>query len=166
MPNLLPVVLTTTLWFLYKTTSQGKKEPKLTTLITLSDILYGAPLLFNIYIRDMFYDIDNCDIASYSDDNTTYTNDFSLQEVIQKLKLITNNLREWFENNHMKANIDKCHLLVTRDTNETATGGEFDTKTSRKEKFLVSKYIPNFLLKIIFLPFAKVCKSYKFYGSS
>ena len=90
---------------------------------TYSDILHGLPqgsilglLLFNIYISDMFYDIDNYDIASYAEDNTAYTSDFNLEEVIQKLKVITNNLFEWFKNNQMKANANKCHLLVTRDT--------------------------------------------------
>ena len=63
----------------------------------------------------MFYDIDKCDIASYADDNTPYITDFNLEEVIQKLELTTNNLFEWFKNNHMKANADKCHLLVTRN---------------------------------------------------
>ena len=55
---------------------------------TYSDILYGVPqgstlgpLLFNIYISDMFYDIDICDIASYADDNTPYTSDFNLVEI-------------------------------------------------------------------------------------
>ena len=44
---------------------------------TYFDILHGVPqgsilgpLLFNIYISDMFYDIDLRDIASYADDNT------------------------------------------------------------------------------------------------
>ena len=50
----------------------------------------------------MFYDIDLCDIASYAD-NTAYTSDFNLEEVLQKLELTTSNLFEWFENNHMKA---------------------------------------------------------------
>ena len=37
----------------------------------------------------MFYDIDNCDIASYADDGTPYTSDFNLEEVIKKLELTT-----------------------------------------------------------------------------
>ena len=54
-------------------------------------------LLFSIDISDMFYDIDECDIASYADDNTPYTSDFNLEEVIQKLELTSNNLFEWFK---------------------------------------------------------------------
>ena len=59
----------------------------------------------------MFYDIHKCDIASYTDDNTQYTSNFNLEEVIQKLELTTNNLFEWFKNNYMKANVGKCDLL-------------------------------------------------------
>ena len=87
----------------------------------------------------MFYDIDICDIASYADDNTQYTSDFNLEEVIPKLKLTTKRLFEWFKNNHMKANADKCHLLVTRDTDVTAKIGEFDVKNSREKKLRGAK---------------------------
>ena len=51
-----------------------------------------GPLPFNNYISDKFYDIDNCDIASYIDDKTPYTNDFNLEQEIQELEIITNNL--------------------------------------------------------------------------
>ena len=34
----------------------------------------------------------------------------------------------------MKANTDKCHLLVTRNTDVTAKIGEFDVKNSWEEK--------------------------------
>ena len=86
---------------------------------TYTDIIYGVPqgsiLLFNIYISD----VNNCDIASHADDNTPYISDFDLEEVIQKLKFITNNFFERFKKNHMNANADKCHLLVSRDTDVT-----------------------------------------------
>ena len=84
----------------------------------------------------MFYHIDKCDIASYVDDNTPYTSDFNLEEVIQKLELTTSNLFEWFINNHMKAYAYKCHLLVSRDTDVTAKIREFVVKNSREEKLL------------------------------
>ena len=89
-----------------------------------------------IWCPTRFYDIDKCDIASYADDNTQYTSNFNLEEVIQKLELTTNNLFEWFKNNHMKANVGKCDLLVTRDTDVTAKITDFDVKNSREEKLL------------------------------
>ena len=113
------------------------------TYITYSDILYGvpqgsilSPLIFNIYISDMFYDIDKCDVSSYADDITTYNSDFNLEEVMQKLELTTNNLCECFKNIHMKANVDQCHLLVTRYTDVTTKIGDFDVRNSREEKLL------------------------------
>ena len=36
----------------------------------------------------------------------------------------------------MKANAEKWHLLVTRDTDVTAKIGEFDVKNSREEKLI------------------------------
>ena len=87
----------------------------------------------------MSYDIDICDIASYADDNTPYSSDFNLEEVIQKLELTTNNLFEWLKNNHMKAKADKCHLLVTRDIDITAKIEELDVKDSRELKLLGAK---------------------------
>ena len=133
-----------TLVFIQSYLSERQQRTKVNNAYnTYSDILHGLPqgsilglLLFNIYISDMFYDIDNYDIASYADDNTAYTSDFNLEEVIQKLKVITNNLFEWFKNNHMKANANKCHLLVTRDTDVTTKtleklfGVKIDTKLS------------------------------------
>ena len=121
----------------------------------------------------MSYDIDICDIASYADDNTPYSSDFNLEEVIQKLELTTNNFFEWFKNNHMKPNADKCHLLVTRDTDVTVKIGEFDVHNSREEKLLGVKTCQAFFRKSCFFPLQKgkpkvTCtrKSSKFSGSS
>ena len=143
--------------------SEKQQRTKVTSAYnTYSDLLYDAPqgsilgpLLFNIYISDMFYDIDLCDIASYAEDNTPYTSDFNLEEVIQKLELTTNNFFEWFKNNHMKPNADKCHLLVTRDTDVTVKIGEFDVTNSREEKLLGVKIDSKLYFENMFFSFSK-----------
>ena len=101
--------------------SNRKQRTKINdAYIKYCEILFGVPqdsilgpLLFNIYICDMFYDINDCDIASYADDNTPYASSSNLDALIDKLEESSNNLFQRFRNNHMTANVAKCHLLVT-----------------------------------------------------
>ena len=37
----------------------------------------------------------------------------NLDAIINKLKESTNNFFRWFRNNHLKANVDRCSILVT-----------------------------------------------------
>ena len=52
-------------------------------------------------------------VIRYTEDNTSYNFSFSLDNVISNLEKFTNSLLNWFRENHMKANADKCHLLVS-----------------------------------------------------
>ena len=95
--------------------------------------MFGAPqgsisglLLFDIYMLDMFYDVNDCDIVSYVDDNTSYTSSSNLDAVINKLEESTNNLFQWFRNNRMSANVDKCHFLYTVNYVVSETINEFE----------------------------------------
>ena len=71
-----------------------------------------------------------------ADGKTPYTSDFNWEEVKQKLEWTTDNLFEWFKNNHIKSKADKCQSLVTRDTDVTVKIGEFDVKNSKEEELL------------------------------
>ena len=82
----------------------------------------------------MFYDTDDCDIASYADDNTPYASSSNLDALINKLEESTNNLFQWFTNNYMKVNANKCELLVTGNYEASANFNEFEIESSKKEK--------------------------------
>ena len=45
-------------------------------------------------------------------------------------------MSQWFRNNHMKANADKCHLLVTGNYEVSPNINEFEIESSKKEKLL------------------------------
>ena len=84
----------------------------------------------------MFYDINDCDIASDADYNTPYASSGNLDAAMNKLEESTNNLFEWFINNHMKANADKYHFLVTGNYEVSANINELEIESSKKEKLL------------------------------
>ena len=76
------------------------------------------------------------------EDNTPYNFDFNKQlgNVISNLEKSTNSLLNWFRENHMKANSDKCHLLVSSDERCTAKIEDFSIKNSTEEKLLGVKF--------------------------
>ena len=72
-----------------------------------------GPLLFNIHIADLFDFLPDVDIANFADDSTPYVTNIDINEGINDIERITSTLIEWFSNNYMKANPDKCHLLTS-----------------------------------------------------
>ena len=83
----------------------------------LSGVPQGSilgPLLFNIYICDMFFETPkNIDFAGYADDNTPYTCSSNIDEVLENLQGALEQLLQWFSANHLVANAGKCHLLTS-----------------------------------------------------
>ena len=89
--------------------------------VPLGSIL--GPLLFNIFIHDIFYFISDIDIANYADDNTPYATEISMTSLLETLEMETNVLLYWFRVNEMKPNEDKCHLLVINHGNVSVNLG-------------------------------------------
>ena len=50
--------------------------------------------------------------AVYADDTTPYALNSKLENIFRLLEENAGKLFDWFSNNYLKANPDKCHLLV------------------------------------------------------
>ena len=79
-----------------------------------------GPLLFNIYINDLFFLTEKTNVCNYADDTTFYACDSDLQYLISRLKHDSVLAIEWFKCNYMKLNQDKCHLLTLVHKYESA----------------------------------------------
>ena len=71
-----------------------------------------GPLLFNIYLNDLFFFLKDVGICNFADDTTTYISDESLENVLKSLEKNSMLAIRWFENDYMKLNTDKCRLIV------------------------------------------------------
>ena len=107
------------------------------------EILFGVPqgfivgpLLFNIFLCDLFYKMNDTNFASYADDNTPYVSADTIDGVIKRLETASVKLLKWFAENQMKANQDKCHLIVSENENVSMHIGPFEIKNTNCEKLL------------------------------
>ena len=105
----------------------------------LSGVPQGSilgPLLFNIDICDLFFIIEDCDIANYADDNTPYLSGKNVEEVLNGLENVSSNLFQWFTENKLKGNASKCHLLISSGENVLVNVGTSQIKNSDCERLL------------------------------
>ena len=116
----------------FKKTSTGYlkdylNHPKLkikiyNTFSNLTNILRGVPqgsilcpLIFNVFLYDLFLFRSNIKLLSYGDDSTPFAMGGSSElEVINQIKSVVESLTLWFWNNCMKVNPDKFHLFVSK----------------------------------------------------
>ena len=104
------------------------------SLCTQGSIL--GPLLFNIFLCDIFFFCNDIDFASYADDNTPYCIGKTPEEVISQLEKSSKSIFEWFENNELKGNPDKCHLLLSKNDIFEADINKNRVSNTRFEKLL------------------------------
>ena len=90
--------------FIYSYLKGRKQRTKKNSLYSsFAEILFGVPqgsilgpLLFNAYICDLFYDIDDLDFASFADDNTPYSCLSDMISVLGRLKRGIDKIFDWF----------------------------------------------------------------------
>ena len=97
---------------------------------------WEGPLLFNIFLADLFFIINDIDIANYADDNTPYVIADNIDDLIKSLEEASTALFLWFDNNLLKSNPDKYNLLISSNENVTVHIGEYEIENSECEKLL------------------------------
>ena len=95
-----------------------------------------GPLLFNISLCDLFLEDGKNYFANCADDTTPYSVDSTKTEVLENLSGITKKLFTWFADNQMKANDDKCQLLLSSPDDSSLVQIENSTiKCSKVKKY-------------------------------
>ena len=101
--------------------SHRKQKIKINkTFSNWTNILHGVPqgsilgpLLFNVFLCDLFLFVPNIDLVSYADDKTPLAMGSSELEVINEIKTVAESLTLWFRSNCMKVNPDNFQLLIS-----------------------------------------------------
>ena len=97
-----------------------------------------GPLLFNIFINDLFLFVSNSYLSNDADDNTLYAFGYNLEGIKNTLCFDFDLVSKWFEENYMVLNADKCHFMYLgkNKDNETFIFYNFIFNNSNEEKIL------------------------------
>ena len=105
-------------------------------ILWCSPRIHTWTLAFQYTLCDLFYFLENTDIASYTDGNTLYSAKNDKETVINVTETFSLVLFSWFSDNFMKANSGKSHLLISCIELNYANANGSMTKSSQKEILL------------------------------
>ena len=109
-----------TLVFFYLYLKRRKQNVKINNVfstfqVLLSGVPQGSilgPILFNIFINDLFLWIDEATLHNFADDNTLSAFAKSITELIRILEKESEIAIKWFSENEMSVNPEKFHGII------------------------------------------------------
>ena len=108
----------------------------------LSGVPQGStigPLVFDIFLNDIFLSLQKSDLENYADDNSLHASNKSISNISNTFSHDFTILSKWFYNNVMVLNPDECFMLlgVDDDLQTNLVCGNETLKNSKQEKVLV-----------------------------
>ena len=91
-------------------------------------------MLFNVDLIDLFYECEDSNIGNYADNTTPYACGENIRAVILELQSLAFRLFKLFQDNHMKANSEKSHILLNNKKTEKVTINDAVVTSSVEEK--------------------------------
>ena len=98
-----------------------------------------GPLLFNIFINDIFFFIEKSEICNFADDNTLYSCDKNLLHIKENLTFDMKNILLWFRKNLLKANAGKFQFMI------------LNRKNHRRHRMVINSNSSKEINEVIFL---------------
>ena len=103
-----------------------------------------GPLLFTVFVNDIFLFVRCTNICNYADDTTIFACHPTLETILRQLETDGTLVAKWFSDNYLKLNDDKCHLMIFGNKCSKAT------VTIRSSTIMESEYE-----KLLGIPFDK-----------
>ena len=75
------------------------------------------------------------DIVNFADDNTPYVTGENISSVVKLLEEVACAIFQWFKDNEMKANVDKCRVLLNTSNELTVKINEVQIKNSHRKNY-------------------------------
>ena len=72
-----------------------------------------GPILFNVFVNDIFYFISHSTLLNYADDNTLVYSNQNIDNLVTRLSTDSCIAVQWFKNNGMQANPSKFQAIIS-----------------------------------------------------